>query len=252
MSLTDWPDRAGLAGLDRTPDGLWPADTDEGGPAGRPALIYGSEGWGVRVPPSAPGQRPPTPRCPPAGHVRQRDGPGAVPGRAGSRLRRPACHRTRASLEQRGAFTSLGVDSAFRQFWPGLESSLAVHAGISEMMASVYAETGRQQGWLDLDRALTRADFDELTSAIPGWCQQGRTLTEVLAAFGPPSVRGSSNARWPTTILYATDHRPIRACPSTCGTGSPAPTGRQQPSTPSPCARICGSRSARLAAVLHR
>ena len=118
---------------------------------------------------------------------------------------------TRASLEQRGAFTSLGVGGAFRQFWPGLESSLAVHAGISEMMASVYAETGRQQGWLDLDRALTRAEFDELTSAVPGWCQQDRTLTEVLAAFGPPSVRGSSNARWPTTILYATD-QPADPC----------------------------------------
>jgi hypothetical protein len=44
--LTDWCDRTGLGCPGWTPGGSRLAETDSGGPAGRPARDYGSEGWG--------------------------------------------------------------------------------------------------------------------------------------------------------------------------------------------------------------
>jgi hypothetical protein len=142
---------------------------------------------------------------------------------------------TNAALQRRGAFNSLGVGGAFRQFWPGLESShpAAVNAGVDGMAASVYAEIGRQRQWLDLDRALTGEDFADLISALPGWCRQDRTVSDVLAAFGPPSVSGGSNTRYPTTLLYATA-RPADPCISFHLWNSFAKDGRSATEYPEP------------------
>jgi hypothetical protein len=68
--------------------------------------------------------------------------------------------------------------------------------------------TGRHHGWLDLDRALTTGEHREMIRAAPGWCAADRSASEVLGAFGPPSVLiGGSNRNCPKTFLYASGRR---------------------------------------------
>jgi hypothetical protein len=113
------------------------------------------------------------------------------------------------SLQERGAFNALGVLGPFTAFWPGLTPSdrPTSRCHLDDMVASVYAEVGHQQGWLDLDRPLTSQEHDEITRSIKTWCKQDRTSSEVLGSFGPPSVLcGGSGSKWPKTLVYATDH----------------------------------------------
>jgi hypothetical protein len=112
------------------------------------------------------------------------------------------------SLRERGARTGLGVLGAFAAFWPGLAPAdrPASRYHLEDMVASIYAEIGRQQGWLDLDRALTTQEHGDITRSIRTWCKQDRTHSEVLASFGPPSVHcGGSGGPSPTTLVYASD-----------------------------------------------
>jgi hypothetical protein len=109
-------------------------------------------------------------------------------------------------LQSRGAFTSLGVPGAFAAIWPGLKRPYPrVTAKTDHMAASVYAEIGRHNGWLDLDRTLAPVEYGQLRRAAAHLCREDRTATDVLDTFGQPSVRiGGTGASWPATFLYAT------------------------------------------------
>jgi hypothetical protein len=110
-------------------------------------------------------------------------------------------------LRARGAFSPLGVPGAFRTVLPGLEASrpAALNAGLDHLMASVYAEIGHHQGWLELDRTLTDRELATIEEKIrDGWCATDRTATQVTEAFGPPSVLiGGTGPAWPRTLVYS-------------------------------------------------
>lgn len=102
-------------------------------------------------------------------------------------------------LQTRRASFSNGVCGAFQDLWGD------AHEGA---VASVYAEIAHRQGWLQLDRTLTSAEHHEIRRASESWCREDRLLSDVVAAFGPPSVLfGGSNPRCPKTLAYATDLR---------------------------------------------
>ncbi|MFE7531576.1 hypothetical protein ACFU7Y_38595 [Kitasatospora sp. NPDC057542] len=99
---------------------------------------------------------------------------------------------------RRGSF-STGVSGAFQDLWGD------AHEGA---VASVYAEIAYRQGWLRLDRTLTSAEHDEIRRVSETWCRKDRLLSDVVTAFGPPSVLfGGNNPNYPKTLAYATDRR---------------------------------------------
>ncbi|GGT43814.1 hypothetical protein ACFFV7_33245 [Nonomuraea spiralis] len=106
----------------------------------------------------------------------------------------------REELEQlrtRECFPSTGVRGAFRLLW-GDDHEGAV--------SSVYAEIAHRQGWLELDRTLSLAEYDEIFRTSKSWCAQDRFLSEVYTTFGPPSVLfGGTNPNFPKTLAYSTD-----------------------------------------------
>ncbi|MGY5061015.1 hypothetical protein ACWDFR_44425 [Streptomyces sp. 900105755] len=72
--------------------------------------------------------------------------------------------------------------------------------------ASVYAEIAHRQGWLRLDRTLTSAEHDAIRRVSATWCRKDRLLSDIVTAFGPPSVLfGGNNPNYPKTLAYATD-----------------------------------------------
>ncbi|MFF9039488.1 hypothetical protein ACF090_28935 [Streptomyces sp. NPDC014892] len=100
-------------------------------------------------------------------------------------------------LQTRRGSSSTGVSGAFRGLWGD------AHEGA---VASVYAEIANRQGWLRLDRTLTSAECDEIRRVSKTWCRKDRLLSEVVTAFGPPSVLfGGNNPNYPKTLAYATD-----------------------------------------------
>jgi hypothetical protein len=100
------------------------------------------------------------------------------------------------SLKSRGAFFSSGVQSAFRHLWG---------TATDDMIASVYAEIARQYGWLRLDRPLSQVEYEEVASVIDAWCDHDHGLSDILAAFGSPSIQfGGGNPRFPNTLAYMT------------------------------------------------
>ncbi|SIR86990.1 hypothetical protein [Micromonospora avicenniae] len=108
-------------------------------------------------------------------------------------------------LGKREAFTSLGVHGAFAQILPGYRDDGAV--------ASVYADIAWRHGWLTVDRTLPEDDLRPLRDEATRWCAQDRSLDEVLAELGSPSVSfGSSNPRYPKTLAYATDRASGLVC----------------------------------------
>jgi hypothetical protein len=112
--------------------------------------------------------------------------------------RQPEWNRAQASLRTRGATTSLGVRGAFQRLWGDHG------ARPDDAMASVYAEMTLPLGWVRLDRTLTRPEYGDLVRVCGPWAQQDRTLTEVLAAYGPPSIwLGGTNPYYPMTLGYA-------------------------------------------------
>ncbi|MFE0463730.1 hypothetical protein ACFW1A_31205 [Kitasatospora sp. NPDC058965] len=102
-------------------------------------------------------------------------------------------------LQTRRGSSSTGVRGAFQDLWGD------AHEGA---VASVYAEIAHRQGWLQLDRTLTSAEHHEIRRVSETWCRQDRLLSDVVTAFGPPSVLfGGNNPNYPKTLAYATDQR---------------------------------------------
>ncbi|MFB8029475.1 MULTISPECIES: hypothetical protein [unclassified Streptomyces] len=101
------------------------------------------------------------------------------------------------SLRTRTAFFSTGVGGAFKDLWG------EAHEG---SVASVYAEIAHRQGWLRLDRTLTSAEFAQIRRTSDTWCGKDRLLSDIVTAFGPPSLLfGPSSPEHPKTLAYATD-----------------------------------------------
>jgi len=74
------------------------------------------------------------------------------------------------------------------------------------MISSVYAEVARRHGWLRPDRVLPESAYREIAQASASWCEQDRSLADLLAAFGPPSLGlGPTNPRCSKTMTYLTD-----------------------------------------------
>jgi hypothetical protein len=118
----------------------------------------------------------------------------------------PDTSRDIDALRKAGAFSSTGVRGAFSALLPGLASShpASLANGLDTMAASVYAEVGRRHGWTDLDRALTAPEHEAMRQAVPAWCMRDRSMSDLLAAFGSPSLlSGGSNPRYPKTLIYA-------------------------------------------------
>jgi hypothetical protein len=97
-------------------------------------------------------------------------------------------------LRERAAFTETGVMGAYRDILPA--------DARREATTSVYAEIAHHLGWLELDRGLSEAEFQQLTASIDGWVEQDRALHEVIDTFGAPSVR--IGGAGPTTLAYTT------------------------------------------------
>ncbi|MEY7975449.1 hypothetical protein AB8O53_03800 [Streptomyces pilosus] len=102
-------------------------------------------------------------------------------------------------LQTRRGFSATGVRGAFEDLWGDAHE---------DAVASVYAEIAHRQGWLQLDRTLTSAEHHEIRRASQTWCRKDRLLSDVITAFGPPSVLfGGDNPNYPKTLAYATDQR---------------------------------------------
>ncbi|MFB7617208.1 hypothetical protein [Kitasatospora sp. NPDC056181] len=100
------------------------------------------------------------------------------------------------ALEQRKAWTPIGVKGAFEDFLP---------ADHGTSVASVYAEFAHRQGWLEADRLLDAAEYDSMLATIDSWATHDRVWADVTSAFGPPSVLfGSTNPYYGKTLGYVT------------------------------------------------
>jgi hypothetical protein len=111
----------------------------------------------------------------------------------------PEWSETIAGLRADGAATSARVRGAFQGLWGDQKPSP------HDAVASVYAEAALPSGWVTLDRPLDRREYDDLDRSSGLWAAQDRTLTDVLAAFGPPSIWfGGTNPYYPQTLGYTT------------------------------------------------
>ncbi|GAA3764003.1 DUF7710 domain-containing protein [Micromonospora maritima] len=100
-------------------------------------------------------------------------------------------------LRDRDAFTPTGVRGAYSAVLPA--------DALRDATASVYAEIADRLGWLELDRALSEAEFRRLGTEVGDWVTRDRTLSEVVEAFGPPSLWiGGANPFFPKTLVYTT------------------------------------------------
>ncbi|MEH1017848.1 hypothetical protein V6U90_32900, partial [Micromonospora sp. CPCC 206060] len=98
-------------------------------------------------------------------------------------------------LRARDAFTATGVMGAYSRILPA--------DALRDATASVYAEIAHRLGWLELDRALSEAEFQQLSTDIGGWVTQDRALSEVIETFGAPSLWiGGTNSFYPKTLTY--------------------------------------------------
>jgi hypothetical protein len=113
--------------------------------------------------------------------------------------RQPEWNQTIAELQTQGAATSARVRGAFQLLWGDQRPSP------HDAVASVYAEVALPHGWVTLDRTLDRREYDDLDRTSGPWTGQDRTLTEVLATYGPPSIWfGGTNPYYPKTLGYTT------------------------------------------------
>ena len=70
-------------------------------------------------------------------------------------------------------------------------------------IASVYAEYAQARGWLKIERALTAAEYSSLATEHRRWTAHDRSLSDVLDAFGPPSIHfGGTNPLYGKTLSY--------------------------------------------------
>jgi hypothetical protein len=112
----------------------------------------------------------------------------------------PKWNETLAELQAQGSATSARVRGAFQCLWG--DHTPNPH----DAVASVYAEAALPQGWVTLDRALDRREYDDLDRSSSLWARQDRTLAEVLATFGPPSIWfGGTSPYYPKTLAYTTE-----------------------------------------------
>ncbi|MFI7080446.1 hypothetical protein ACIBO1_24385 [Micromonospora sp. NPDC049903] len=103
-------------------------------------------------------------------------------------------------LRERGAFGATGVMGAYRTVLPA--------DGVRDATASVYAEIAHRLGWLDLDRALSDAQWGQLREGIVGWVARDRTVSEVVETFGAPSLWiGATGRLHAKTLAYTTAGR---------------------------------------------
>ncbi|MEU8184613.1 hypothetical protein AB0B85_21460 [Micromonospora sp. NPDC049044] len=103
-------------------------------------------------------------------------------------------------LRERDAFTPTGVVGAYRNILPA--------DAVRDAAASVYAEIAHRLGWLELDRALSEAEYGQLSADISGWLSRQRTLADVIETFGRPSIWiGGTNPSYPKTLAYTTADR---------------------------------------------
>ncbi|MCW3819217.1 hypothetical protein ONA91_32725 [Micromonospora sp. DR5-3] len=100
-------------------------------------------------------------------------------------------------LRDRDAFTATGVMGAYSNILPA--------DALRDATASVYAEIAHRLGWLELDRALSEAEFQQLSSDVGEWVTQDRMLPEVIETFGPSSLWiGGTNPFYAKTLAYTT------------------------------------------------
>jgi hypothetical protein len=110
-----------------------------------------------------------------------------------------AWHQELRDLQSRQMSFSTGVHGAFQDLWGD------AHEGA---VASVYAEIAHRHAWLRLDRALTTTEYDDVCHTSSTWCREDRFLSDIVTAFGPPSVLfGGSNPNYPKTLAYAAGRR---------------------------------------------
>jgi hypothetical protein len=100
-------------------------------------------------------------------------------------------------LHERDAFAATGVVGAYSNILPA--------DALRDATASVYAEIAHRLGWLELDRALSEAEFQRLSRDVGEWVEQNRTLSEIIGTFGPPSLWiGATNPLCSKTLAYTT------------------------------------------------
>ncbi|MCG6498833.1 hypothetical protein [Kitasatospora sp. A2-31] len=99
--------------------------------------------------------------------------------------RRPeAWAQLQRGWEDRGLWTSIGIIGAFQDLFP-------TQADCHEI-ASVYAESAQQSGWLKPDRVLTGEAYEALTGRVRRWVAADRTWADVTAEFGSPPLYGKT------------------------------------------------------------
>ncbi|MEV0326962.1 hypothetical protein AB0H63_11015 [Micromonospora echinospora] len=87
----------------------------------------------------------------------------------------------------------------------GAYSNILPAGALRDATASVYAEIAHRLGWLELDRALSEAEFEQLNTDVGEWVTQDRALPEITKTFGPPSLWiGGTNPFYPKTLAYTT------------------------------------------------
>ncbi len=90
--------------------------------------------------------------------------------------------------------------------------------------ASQYGEDAHRRGWLRLDRTLTPTEHSALVDGAVAWSQTDRSLTEILAEYGPPSITfGPEEPHHPKTLSYATDDRTAPVVAFHVGTAQTGP-----------------------------
>ena len=93
-------------------------------------------------------------------------------------------------------FAAMGVTGVYESILPA--------GAVRDATASVYAEIAHRLGRLELDRALSEAEFRQLGTDVGEWLAQDRTLSEVIETFGSPSLWiGGTDPFRPTTLAYA-------------------------------------------------
>lgn len=100
-------------------------------------------------------------------------------------------------MERCGALNAIGVADVFKAVIPG---------DCGHGVASVYAEVVRACGWLEAARVLSAGDYTAMDEKLNSWVLQDHVLSEVVEAFGPPSVLfGGSNPLYGKTLGYLTE-----------------------------------------------
>lgn len=101
--------------------------------------------------------------------------------------------------DEQGAWSSTGVAGVFRDLIPDRYNEHGI--------ASVYAEFAHRCGWLKPDRVLDRDAYAVLQGVVRQWAGEDRVWTDVVAAFGTPSMLfGGDNPYYGKTLGYLTEN----------------------------------------------